>query len=185
MFKSLNHILSKLEQQAQWEGPRQFQRLLQFWPQIVGPTVAQQTRPYSISRDVLYVATSGSVWAQELKFKRRFILKKLNAQLTIQLVDIRFSTAHWERNQGTNEVSEQSPSWQEHPSHLVATVPLSPIEPTTAIEDPHSAYQHWVKLVQTRSQQLPLCPKCQCPTPRGELQRWGICCLCAAKHWQT
>ncbi|NEP61925.1 MAG: DUF721 domain-containing protein [Symploca sp. SIO2G7] len=182
MFKSLNHILSKLEKQPQWEGLRQFQRLVTCWQQVVGATVAQQTRPYSISRDVLYVATSSSVWAQELKFQRRLILKKLNTELTMQLVDIRFSTAQWEKNQETDEVlKSQSLSWQEHPSYFVETVSLS----TVAIEEPHSAAQHWIKLLQMRSQQLPLCPNCQCPTPQGELQRWGICCLCAAKNWQS
>ncbi|NET59658.1 MAG: DUF721 domain-containing protein [Symploca sp. SIO2E6] len=186
MLKSLNHILCKLEEQPEWEGLKQFQRLVNCWRQVVGATVAQQTQPYSISRDILYVATSSSVWAQELQFKRRFILKKLNAQLTIQLVDIRFSTAQWKKNNRSNEVSElQSSSWQEHPSYLAETVSVSPIESTAAVEDPHSAYQRWVKLMQTRSQQLPWCPECQCPTPPGELQRWGICCLCAAKRWQS
>lgn len=186
MLKSLNHILSKLEKQHQWEGPKQFQDLVKCWAQVVGANIAQQTRPYSISRDVLYVATSSSVWAQELKFKRRFILKQLNAQLAIQLVDIRFSTAQWQRNQKRVEESDlQPPSWQDHPSHLGETVPLSPIESTPASEDPLSTYQHWVQLMQMRSQKLPLCSECQCPTPQGEIQRWGVCCLCAAKHWQS
>ena len=181
MFKSLNHILSKLEQQPQWEELRQFQRMVTCWQQVVGAKVAKQTRPYSISREILYVATSSSVWAQELKFKRRSILKKLNAELTLQLVDIRFSTAQWEKKQETDEVfKSQSPSLQEHPSHVVETVSLS----TVTLEESHPVYQQWVKLMQMRSQQLPLCPNCQCPTPPGELQRWGICCLCAAKNWQ-
>ncbi len=186
MFKSLNDILSKLEKQSQWKSVKQFQRLSKCWSEIVGATVAQQTRPYSISRDVLYVATSTPVWAQELKFKRRFILKKLNIQLGMQLVDIRFSTAQWESHKKTNEMSElQSPSWQKHPSYLVETLPLSPIKPKTAMQDPLSAYQHWIKVTQMRSQKWPLCPQCQCPTPQGELERWSLCCLCAAKHWQS
>ncbi|NEO32743.1 MAG: DUF721 domain-containing protein [Symploca sp. SIO3C6] len=96
MFKSIDHILDVLENQPHLEGIKKFQRLLKGWPQIVGATAAQHTRPYSISRDVLYVATSSSAWAQELKFRRISILKKLNAQFPNLIVDIRFSTAEWQ-----------------------------------------------------------------------------------------
>jgi predicted nucleic acid-binding Zn ribbon protein len=38
--------------------------------------------------------------------------------------------------------------------------------------------------MRSRSQQLPLCPHCQCPTPAGELERWQMCSICATKHWR-
>ncbi|NEO99876.1 MAG: DUF721 domain-containing protein [Symploca sp. SIO2E9] len=96
MFKSINYVLGVLENQPHLEGVKLFGRLLKCWPQIVGDTAAQHTRPHSISRDVLYVATSSSAWAQELKFRRTFILKKLNAEFPNLIVDIRFSTAEWQ-----------------------------------------------------------------------------------------
>src|SRR4028118_449748 len=186
MLKSLDHIIGALENQLPLQGPQQFQRLLNCWPAIVGAAAANQTRPSSISRDVLYVATSSSVWSQELKFKRRLILKKLNSQLSSSLIDIRFSTAHWHKDFSTATLGStpQSTLWQEHPSHVVETAYSSPRGQTAKREDPQLTFQHWAEAMQARSLSLPLCPQCQCPTPPGELQRWNVCGLCATKQWK-
>ena len=187
MLKSLNHILGAVENQPEWQGPQQFQRLLKVWPDVVGATVAQQTRPYSISRDVLYVATSSSVWVQELKFKRQFILKKLNAQFPNPLTDIRFSTTQWQKDVSTGNLGLKSPStlWQEHPSYVVETDSASPHPQRSKLKDAYSTFQNWAEVMQARSLSLPLCPQCQCPTPPGELQRWTVCSLCATKQWKS
>lgn len=186
MLKSLNHILRTVENQPQWNEHQQFQRLLKCWADVVGTAMAHQTRPYAISKDVLYVATSGSVWTQELKFKRRLILKKLNAQLSGSLIDIRFSTAQWQNSLTTDERESKTPSstWQEHPSYVDETVAATQGDRTTNSKDPQAVFQRWSQLMQARSHSLPLCPECQCPTPPGELQRWTVCGLCAAKRWQ-
>ena len=186
MLKSLNHILGKVENQPEWQGYEQFQRLLKCWAEVVGAKVAQQTRPYSIVKDVLYVATSSSALVQDLQFKRYLFLKKLNAQLLSPVIDIRFSTAHWQKDGSTGNWGSKPPSttWKEHPSHVVEATPTLPSGQTANLEDPHSAFQHWAEVMQMRSLSLPLCPQCQCPTPPGELQRWDVCGLCAAKQWK-
>jgi predicted nucleic acid-binding Zn ribbon protein len=186
MLKSFNHILGTIQNQPQWQEYKQFQQLLKCWSEVVGATVGQQTRPYSISRDVLYVATSSSVWAQELIFKRRLILKKLNAQLSSSLADIHFSTAQWQNDFSTGDAASkpQPSSWQEHPSHVAEAEYASPSTQTTLHRDAQTAFQYWAEVIQARSLSLPLCPQCQCPTPPGELDRWNICGLCAAKQWQ-
>lgn len=183
MLKSLNHILGAIENQPQLQGAQEFQRLLEVWSQVVGVEVAAQTRPISIARDVLYVAASGSVWVQELKFRRRSILKKLTALLSMPIADIHFSTAQWQNESSavTWGVNAQK-SWQEHPS-LVVDAPTPPM-PTAAVpQDPRTAFQNWAAAMQARSLNLPLCPDCQCPTPPGELERWSVCGLCAVKQW--
>lgn len=186
MFKSLNDILGILQNQPQWREHQQFQHLLKCWAEVVGTSVAQQTRPYSISKDVLYVATSSSVWAQELKFKRRFILKKLNVQLSNPVVDIHFSTAQWQKGSspGNGACQSQPSSWQEHPSRVDEDTSALPLDKIALPQNPQLAFQHWAETMQARSLSLPLCPQCQCPTPPGELQRWNLCGLCAAKQWQ-
>lgn len=182
MLKSLNHILATVENQPQWQGPQEFQRLLGLWSQVVGKAVADQTRPCSLSRDVLYVATSSSVWVQELKFRRRTILRKLNAHLSSPLTDIHFSTAQWENPSTPTFGEDVAALWQEHPSRIVETaVPTSQAD---LPQDAGSAFQNWAKRMQARSLSLPLCPQCQCPTPPGELERWSVCGLCAVKQWQ-
>lgn len=179
MLKPLNHILGTVTNQPQWQGPLEFQCLLKSWTEIVGTKTAQQTRPYLISRDVLYVATSSSVWSQELKFKRHQILKKVNALLSSPLTDIHFSTARWKQefDSGKGVLHPQ------HKSNVVDLASQSPKEQASTLLDPQSTFQQWAQTMQARSRSLPLCPQCQCPTPDIELQRWNVCGLCAAKHW--
>lgn len=181
-FRSVNHILGAIENQETWQGRRQFQQLVACWVQIVGVAVAAQTRPLSIQRQVLQVAASSSGWAQNLAFERRRILEKLNTQLSVTLTDIRFSTAQWQSQPLEDLQMDAALIWQEHPSRVsqsLTDVKLMTSKPDT----PEAAFQGWAEMVQRRSQHLPLCPVCRCPTPTGELERWSICSLCATKQW--
>jgi predicted nucleic acid-binding Zn ribbon protein len=178
-FKSVNDILDVLEQQAKWQE-QPFQRLLQSWAEIVGVVAAKHTRPLSIQRDVLRVATSSAAWAQNMTFSRQSLLLKLNQQLPTPLVDIRFSTAGWQTSP-----EEQQPQATvlstEHPSYL-GDVNTSVSEAKPDSSNANAAFDHWSRVIQKRSHNLPLCPQCQCPTPPGELQRWQVCSFCAAKQ---
>lgn len=180
MLKSLNHIvISALENQPHWQGQQQWQQVLNSWVQVVGATAARQTRPHSLVRDILYVATSSSAWVQDLQFKRPVILQQLNAHLSSPLVDIRFSTAHWHQDNSAPPTT----SLQAHPSHLGEAVSEFPSSHLSNSNTPQLAFQEWVEMIQVRSRMLPLCPQCHCPTPPGELKRWQVCGLCAAKQW--
>ncbi|MFN6571317.1 RNA-binding protein [Nostoc minutum NIES-26] len=178
-LKSVNDILGVLEQQAKWQE-QPFQRLLQCWAEIVGTVVAAHTRPLSIQREVLRVATSSAAWAQNLTFGRQTLLVKLNEKLPTPLVDIRFSSAEW-RCLPDEQKQQQTILPYEHPSYL-GDVSSSHHNVTPAIVNANTAFEHWAKTMQTRSHGLPLCPQCQCPTPPGELQRWQVCSFCAAKQ---
>lgn len=178
-FKSVNDILEVLEAQAEWQD-QPFQRLLKSWSEVVGAVVAVHTQPLSIQRDVLRVATSSAAWAQNLTFERQRLLLKLNEKLSIGLVDIHFSTAQWRRPQDTRK-GQQTMSLREHPSYVGDQMNVRD-DVTPITRDSNAAFQHWARTVQARSHGLPLCPLCQCPTPPGELQRWGVCSLCAAKQ---
>ncbi len=176
-FKSLNDILGSLETQAKLlEHP--FQQLLHFWPEIVGVAIATHTRPLAIQYDVLRVATSSAAWAQNLTFQRQSLLRKINDQLPKPLVDIRFSTVGWHLPKTEINPTTTEPN---HPSYVEDEVTPSITLPTT--KDPQVAFQQWVETLQERSRSLPLCPACGCATPMGELQRWKVCSICAAKSW--
>jgi len=181
VWRSLQHVLGSFEAQANWQQRQQFQRLQRHWATVVGPGVAAQTRPIAIQAETLKVATSSAMWAQNLMFERQRILAKLNAKLPFTLKDIRFSTAQWYDSQELDIVSEAERVWQHHPSRLSAPQPRSPqnLRPS----DPATAFQQWAEIVRSRSHTFPLCPLCQCPTPKGELERWAKCSLCAAKSW--
>lgn len=184
-FESLNRILGALEEQAAWQE-QPFQRLLKCWPQAVGAAVTAHTRPVSIQRGILSVATSSAAWAQTLTFERQRLLKKLNVQLPSPLVDIRFSTAQWQhpKDSGLNATNRATTAfWREHPScFLDATTASTTAEPLNS-NNPNAVFHHWAKAMQARSHGLPLCPQCQSPTPPGELHRWAICSICAARQW--
>ena len=192
-FKSVNDILGVLKVQAKFEE-QPFQSLLKFWAEVVGAVIAAHTQPLSIQREVLRVATSSAAWAQNLTFQRQQLLLKLNEKLPTPLVDIRFSTAGWQRPQDTRS-KQQTPVPSQHPSYLgdqEKSLQRLPPESTSGIRvggdvtpttgNVNSVFKDWAKTVQARSHGLPLCPQCHCPTPPGELQRWGVCSLCAAKQ---
>ncbi|UBF24893.1 DciA family protein [Kovacikia minuta CCNUW1] len=184
-FKSLHHVLDTLETSYQPQERQQLQRLLQCWTEVVGPVVAVQTRPLSIQRGVLRVATSSSAWAQNLVFERQRILEKLNAKLLLSLTDIRFSTAQWQNAASpftSPSLEQQAELWQNHPSRLSGQHGFQHRQ-TLEPSDPKLAFQSWAQRVRSRSQDLPLCPHCHCPTPPGELNRWQVCAHCVAKRW--
>jgi predicted nucleic acid-binding Zn ribbon protein len=185
-FKSLNHVLGALQSQEGWRSRQQLQQLLACWFQVVGPAVAAQTRPISIQRRVLHVATSSSVWASNLTFERQRILDKLSTCLPYSLSDIRFSTAHWQPYRGNTpleEASESSVIWQKHPSRVADPVKARRSTAKSEQQDANSAFRRWAEVMQARSHHLPLCPRCYCPTPEGELKRWTVCSLCISKRW--
>ncbi len=179
-FKSLNRILDSLQADSGWQE-QPLQQILKHWQEAVGAAVASHTQPRSIQRDVLSVATSSAVWAQELTFGRQRLLVKLNTYLSVPLVDIRFSTAQWRHKENKTAASKQSSNnlWREHPSYLVDAPNLPKTNQTP--NSPNAAFQHWVRMTQARSHGLPLCPQCYCPTPVGELQRWDVCAICINK----
>lgn len=176
----LDRILEILEQQPGWENQRRYRQVLECWEVAIDPRAAEQTRPLHIARNVLWVATSNSVWAQTLTMQRYSLLKKLNAQLSEPLVDIRFSPAQWHNLKSFS--IDNSLAQEKHPSVIEIEQPLVK-ESSPAKKTPKEAFKRWAAAIEARSQNLPQCPCCQSPTPEGELQRWGRCAHCIAKQW--
>ena len=192
-FQSLQKVFGTVQSQLNRREQQQFQQLVRCWVAVVGPDVALQTRPLRLYRDVLSVATASPAWAQNLVFERQRILAKLNSQLPFQIADIRFSAAQWHEPQsGATFPGDraQAELWRSHPSRLpdstvqrMETLNVKLRSTAESVTDPMVAFQRWARLMQARSQQLPLCPECQCPTPTSELQRWQMCSICIAQRW--
>ena len=178
-FESIPEILDQLQIEALYQQ-QPLQRLLDCWQEVVGKVIATHTQPISIERDVLWVATSGAAWAQNLTFERQTLLKKLNKILPTPLVDIRFSTARWQRTK-KKPFRQQNISSSEHPSYLGNFDRQANLH--SLPKNPDAAFANWAKTVKTRFSDLPLCPSCQSPTPGGELERWGVCSICAARSF--
>lgn len=174
-LEGLDGLFKGLENQDSWQAQRQFHIVVQHWPKVVGFAVARKTRPISIQRQSLQVATATAAWAQTLTYERLHILKKLNRYQARPIRNIRFSTAQW--NQG--KPTSSAPITAEHPSYTGQLVPAAKTKPST----PSEAFETWAAVVQQMQKGQAICPKCRCHCPKGELERWSLCALCAAKQW--
>lgn len=186
---SLQNLINRLENQDEWKMHQRFKGIVLHWPSIVGDVVATRTRPVGIQQDVLRVAVCNAVWAQNLAFERQRIVQKLNDRFPdLALTDIRFSTTQWHSEKARSEVaSDTNPEildlWRSHPSHIQSDSEASPQRHLSVVpKAPEEAFQKWADHMQRRSQHLPLCPTCGCPTPTGELHRWNMCGLCASQQ---
>ena len=67
-------------------------RILRRWPEIVGDKLASKCRPDRFTRGTVWVAVSGSSWAQELRMMKEIILGRLQdmAQSDSLFLDVRF-----------------------------------------------------------------------------------------------
>lgn len=174
-FGSLEQILAAIAKQPGWEKQQLYQRLLESWSVVVTPQAREHSRPLYISRQVLWVATSSAVWAQHLSLLRMSLLKKLTPLLGNEpLSDIRFSCVNWHNQSLTATRIDSSSILEQHPSSII-------IEPRQSKEHYESAFESWTSFRNSLSQHLPLCLECQCPTPPGEIARWGVCSYCSHK----
>jgi predicted nucleic acid-binding Zn ribbon protein len=183
-LKSVNQVFAFLKTQPQLQEPP-LVMLVRCWQDIVGTVVASHSRPVMIQRDVLRVAVASASWAQNLTFERKRLLLKVNEKLPNPLVDIHFSTAGW-HSLPLPKPEKKMVLPSEHPSFInsppdTSNLNVNKFSPRCA----NKAFSNWAELVKARSHNLPLCSDCQCPTPPGEIERWGVCALCGAKRTNT
>jgi predicted nucleic acid-binding Zn ribbon protein len=53
------------------------QSILKRWDEVVGPMLATKSQPDRYERGTVFVAVTGSAWAQELRMRRDMILARL------------------------------------------------------------------------------------------------------------
>jgi predicted nucleic acid-binding Zn ribbon protein len=178
----LSQVIGHIQSQTNWQQRNQFLQILQTWSEIVGVSVAGQTRPTGVYQQVLQVAVSSSVWSQALSFERIRILAKLNAQLAIApaIIDIRFSTAKWASKPKQLIRPDLAEQLKQHPSYLSGTNPPEIVAKPP--EDALEAFDRWSALIKQRSAELPKCDRCACPSPAGEIARWKMCRACASQY---
>ena len=62
-----------------------------FWDEVVGEDLAQNAQPAAFKNRILIVHVSGSVWLQELHFRKNDLIDRLNQAAGSRVVeDIRF-----------------------------------------------------------------------------------------------
>lgn len=184
-LEGLNHLIKGLESQESWRTQRQFRSVLTHWPKAVGFAVAQKTRPTGIQRNILYVATASASWAQTLSYERYNILKKLNQHQRQPLQGIRFSTAQWNRPESLTagpSIASAINRNAQHPSYIGRIPSIASQKAEAERRTPEEAFGLWAATLQAMQKTQLLCPQCHCRCPKGELERWTVCALCAAKR---
>ena len=69
-------------------------QLTALWAEIVDERVSKNTEAVKISRRTLHVSTTSPVWAQELSFLKRAIVKRFNERAGEEVInDIKFKAA--------------------------------------------------------------------------------------------
>lgn len=89
---SLRLHLAALVRRRGWTERLEQQQAFRLWPDVVGPTIAAHSQPVHISRGILVVDVSNSVWATQLTFLKTSILQQLRAA-GASLHDMRFRVA--------------------------------------------------------------------------------------------
>lgn len=87
----LGRILQQAIQSSRIDVDLGAYRLWQQWEDMVGPTIAENTRPEAIKGKLLLVNVSSAPWMQQLQFLKPELIEKLNETLGKEVVgDIRF-----------------------------------------------------------------------------------------------
>lgn len=53
-------------------------RIVEDWPQVVGPEIARQTRAVKFSEGVLTIAVEKDSWRQELEMQKELLMRKIH-----------------------------------------------------------------------------------------------------------
>ena len=76
-FTTLRHILPTLFRERQWQDAWQVQSLYSKWPHIAGEEAARHSRPVALRGQTLWLYVSHAIWAQELLFRQRELLRRI------------------------------------------------------------------------------------------------------------
>ena len=171
-FDSLDKLFNVILSQPQWQEQKRYCELKKCWYKIINHKVAQHTRPVSIKNEVLYIATSNAVWAQELSLQRPNLIRKMNRRLEIPVENLHFASMKWHNNYLISANIEDF-SQENHPSLVNPSADIA-----HPCNTPQEALEQWLQQIKNRASDWQTCPRCATFCPEGELKRWGVCRIC-------
>ena len=77
----IGKLIQQFLRQESLESPLNEQRLLDAWPQILGPAIASYTKELYIRNQILYVHLTSAALRQELKMGRELLVRNLNQKV--------------------------------------------------------------------------------------------------------
>lgn len=165
-FAPVNTILDRIQAQEKWAKQRLWRKIYLHWRDAVGDLVAPHTHPTGIYRQILQVAVSSGVWAQNLSFERRRILHKLHHLIgDNSIIDIHFSTARWEKI----NLSTKKDKNYDHKNTDFPKTPQEALDRCALVFQKQKTFQY-------------RCPQCGSPACQLEIDRWQMCHHCATRY---
>lgn len=90
-MKQIGNILAQYLRDLGLEQSIMRHEALLYWPDVVGPTIAEITQPQYISNHILFVQVNNMSWRNELVYYKIEIIKKLNEKIGSPLIkEIKF-----------------------------------------------------------------------------------------------
>ena len=77
----IGKLTQQFLRQESLESPLNEQRLLDAWPQILGPAIASYTKELYIRNQILYVHLTSAALRQELMMGRELLVRNLNQKV--------------------------------------------------------------------------------------------------------
>ena len=77
----IGKLIQQFLRQESLESPLNEQRLLDAWPQILGPAIASYTKELYIRNQILYVHLTSAALRQELMMGREVLVRTLNQRV--------------------------------------------------------------------------------------------------------
>ena len=79
--EQIGKLIQQFLRQESLESPLNEQRLLDAWPQILGPAIASYTKELYIRNQILYVHLTSAALRQELMMGRELLVRNLNQKV--------------------------------------------------------------------------------------------------------
>ena len=105
----ISKITFEIQSQPGWEGVRDWGSIVKAWIDTVSPTIANNTQPRSISREILTIATHSSSLAHQLTFGRQALCRQLNDRLSFAVRDLRFIAVGYTSSGTGATATDESP----------------------------------------------------------------------------
>lgn len=109
-FDNISPLMDELAKKLGLEKGLKINTICKLWPKVVGPRFEKTSKIFSIHQkgkiDVVLVAVSSSVVAQELGFFTNDILRKLHKigeNFGFNIKEVKFSAKHWTYEQKAEE----------------------------------------------------------------------------------
>ena len=84
--QSIGQLIRTYLRQESLESPLNERRLVNAWPEVVGPTIASYTDGLFVRNQTLFVHLTSSVLRQELMMGRDLLVRNLNKHVGAQVI---------------------------------------------------------------------------------------------------